>query len=94
MPRGGPSGGDGGTGGSIFFRADENEYTLQPLRYKRTLKARPGAAGESRDKYGAAADDVIIRVPLGTVIYDSVSGEVIAHMVEHGQQWCAATGGI
>jgi len=93
VPRGGPAGGDGGNGGSIILVADEQLGTLLDLRYQRTYKAKHGEPGFDRDKYGASAPDVLVRVPVGTVVYDIDSGEQLADLSAIGQRFVAAQGG-
>src|SRR6185436_9610855 len=78
VPRGGPDGGDGGRGGSIYAVADLNLNTLVDYRFTRIFRAKPGENGRGRDQYGKGSDDIILRVPVGTVIKDADSGEVIA----------------
>src|SRR3954447_1442829 len=68
VPRGGPSGGDGGNGGSVILVADEQLSTLLDLRYQKSYKAENGEPGAGRDKYGRAGNDTIVRVPVGTVV--------------------------
>lgn len=94
VPWWGPSWWDGWAGGSVFFVADENEYTLLPLRYRKVWKAKHGANGQSRDKYGAAGDDIRVKVPLWTLVSDKDTGEVLAHLTEHMQDVCLAKWGI
>src|ERR1700740_3228875 len=74
-PRGGPAGGDGGNGGSVILVADDQLGTLLDLRYQKHYKAKHGEPGFDRDKYGASADDVLVRVPVGTVVHDVYSDE-------------------
>jgi GTP-binding protein len=93
VPRGGPNGGDGGNGGSIILVADLQLGTLLDLRYQKHYKARHGEPGGDRDKYGAAADDVLVRVPVGTVAYDAESGEQLADLAAAGERFVAAQGG-
>lgn len=93
VPKGGPDGGDGGRGGDIVLVADRNMNTLLDFRYKRKFKAEKGVAGQGGNKYGRNADDVMIKVPVGTLVYDEASGELIADLVEDGQQAIAARGG-
>jgi GTP-binding protein len=93
VPRGGPSGGDGGDGGSIILVADEQLSTLLDLRYQKSYKAAHGEHGAGRDKYGKGAPDVIVRVPVGTVVRDEDADEVLADMSAPGQQFIAAQGG-
>src|SRR5713101_746155 len=80
IPRGGPDGGDGGRGGSIHAVADRNINTLVEYRYARIHRARNGEKGQGSDCYGKAADDITLRVPVGTVISDLASGEVLADL--------------
>lgn len=93
IPKGGPSGGDGGRGGSIYAIAERNINTLIDYRYARQHKARGGEHGRGSDQYGAGGDDVVLRVPVGTVIKDAESGEIIADLAEHEQKVLVAQGG-
>jgi len=93
VPRGGPDGGDGGRGGSIYAVADRNINTLVDYRYARRHQARNGERGRGSDQYGAAAEDVVLRVPVGTEVYDEDSGERIADLTVHGQRALLAKGG-
>ncbi len=93
IPRGGPDGGDGGRGGSIHAVADRNINTLVEYRYARIHRARNGEKGRGSDCYGAAADDVTLRVPVGTTITDVDSGEVVADLSRDGQTALVAKGG-
>ncbi|MFI4923558.1 MAG: Obg family GTPase CgtA [Vicinamibacteria bacterium] len=93
VPRGGPSGGDGGRGGSIHAIADLNINTLIDYRYARIHRARNGENGMGSDKYGRGADDVVLRVPVGTVVTDADSGEFVADLATHGAQATLAQGG-
>lgn len=86
VPRGGPNGGDGGKGGDIVFRADEGANTLIDFRYTRKFKAQNGAKGEAGNKTGASAPALIIDVPVGTVIKDAKTGNVLLDMFEPGQE--------
>ena len=92
-PFGGPDGGDGGKGGSIFAVADRNINTLVDYRFSKMHKARNGESGRGADCYGKGADDIFLRMPVGTLIIDHVSGEIIADLTEHGQQTVLAKGG-
>ena len=92
-PFGGPDGGDGGRGGSIHAVADRNINTLVDFRYARLHKAKNGENGRGSDCYGKGADDIVLRMPVGTLIVDEQSGEVIADLTEHGQQALLAQGG-
>ncbi len=92
-PFGGPDGGDGGKGGSILAIADRNINTLVDYRYSKMHKARDGENGRGSDCYGKGADDVTLRMPVGTLITDFESGEIIADLTEHGQVALLAKGG-
>lgn len=93
VPEGGPWGGDGGRGGDIIFRADEGLRTLVDFRYKRHYKADRGRHGEGRNMHGASADDLAVRVPVGTVVRDDDTGELIVDLVKDGQEVTVARGG-
>ncbi|HJV75998.1 MAG TPA: GTPase ObgE [Noviherbaspirillum sp.] len=92
-PFGGPDGGDGGKGGSIVAIADRNINTLVDYRYSKLHKARDGENGRGSDCYGKGADDVTLRMPVGTLITDFESGEIVADLTEHGQVALLAKGG-
>ncbi len=93
IPKGGPDGGDGGRGGSVFAVADRNINTLIEFRYTRLFKAQKGENGRGAQCYGKAGEDLVIRVPLGTVFTDINSGDVVADLAEDGQKVCLAKGG-
>jgi GTP-binding protein len=93
IPKGGPDGGDGGRGGSIVVVADRNINTLVDYRYQRKFVAKNGERGRGSDQYGAAADDIRLRVPVGTQIRDADSGELIADLTQHEQTALLARGG-
>ena len=93
VPRGGPDGGDGGRGGSIYAIADRNINTLIDYRYARIHRAKRGEHGRGADQYGRGADDIVLRVPVGTVISDADTGALIADLASNGQRALAATGG-
>ena len=93
IPKGGPSGGDGGRGGSVLAVADRNINTLIDYRYARVHRARGGEHGQGSDRYGAAAEDIVLRMPVGTLIIDTESGEVIADLALDGQRVVLARGG-
>lgn len=92
-PMGGPSGGDGGNGGSILIEADRNLNTLVDYRYQRVFRAQRGENGRSSDQYGAGGDEMVLRVPVGTVISDKASGQMLVDLAEHGQRAMLAKGG-
>lgn len=93
VPRGGPNGGDGGDGGSVVVEADQQLYTLLDLRYHRHHNADNGAPGAGANKKGADGSDIVIRVPVGTVVSDRATGAPLAELVEHGQRAVLAQGG-
>ena len=93
VPRGGPDGGDGGRGGSIFALADRNINTLVDYRFARIHRAKNGEAGRGSDCNGKSADDVVLRVPVGTVVSDIETGEVIADLARHEEKALLAKGG-
>lgn len=93
VPRGGPSGGDGGVGGSVWIEADEGLNTLLHLRYNPEHKAERGRHGEGSNRYGKDGADAVVKVPVGTQVFDAESGELIFDMVEAGQRELAAKGG-
>jgi GTP-binding protein len=93
IPFGGPDGGDGGRGGSVFALADRNLNTLIDFRYARRHEARNGESGRGADQFGAAGDDVVLRMPVGTIITDLASGDVIAELLVPGERVLLAKGG-
>ncbi|QDF98573.1 GTPase ObgE [Azoarcus sp. DD4] len=93
IPRGGPDGGDGGRGGSVFAVADRNLNTLIDYRFKRSFRAERGENGGSKDCYGKGGEDIILRFPVGTVITDIDSGERVADLDVDGKQVLVAQGG-
>jgi GTP-binding protein len=93
IPFGGPNGGDGGRGGHVIALADPNLNTLVDYRYARRHEARNGEQGRGSDQYGAAAADVVLRMPVGTLIRDADSGELLAELLAPGQQVMLAKGG-
>lgn len=92
-PMGGPSGGDGGKGGSVYAIADRNINTLVDYRYTRTYRAQRGENGRKQEQYGAGGEDTILRMPVGTVVSDKATGETIADLAEDGQKVLLAKGG-
>ncbi|ALC84861.1 MULTISPECIES: GTPase ObgE [unclassified Bacillus (in: firmicutes)] len=93
VPMGGPAGGDGGNGGDVIFVVDEGLRTLMDFRYKRHFKATRGEHGHSKNMHGANAEDLLVKVPPGTVVMNEETGQVIADLVEHGQKAVIAKGG-
>jgi len=93
VPMGGPAGGDGGKGASVIFEVDEGLRTLMDFRYQRHFKAPRGEHGMSKSQHGRGAADMIVKVPPGTVVTDEDTEEIIADLVNHGQQAVIAKGG-
>lgn len=93
VPAGGPSGGNGGRGGSVIFKADTNLQTLLDFRYQHIFKAEDGKRGGPNNCTGASGNDRIIEVPCGTVVYDAETGALIGDLVEPGQTFLVAAGG-
>lgn len=93
VPNGGPAGGDGGHGGNVVFEVEEGLRTLMDFRYKRIFKAERGEHGMSKGMHGGKSKDLIIKVPPGTVVMNAETKEVIADLVEHGQQAIIAKAG-
>jgi GTP-binding protein len=94
VPRGGPSGGDGGNGGNVIVVADVHLASLLDFKYKRHYKAERGEDGRNKDQYGAAGADLTIKVPIGTVLYDSETNEPLADLDSDGASFVIAKGGI
>lgn len=92
-PMGGPSGGDGGKGGSVYAVADRNINTLIDFRYTRTLRAQRGENGRKAEQYGAKGEDTILRMPVGTVISDKATGQIIVDLADDGKKVLLAKGG-
>ncbi|MCH3903290.1 MAG: GTPase ObgE [Limosilactobacillus oris] len=93
VPKGGPNGGDGGQGGNVVLAADRNVNTLVDFRFRRLFKAKPGGKGEGSNKYGRNAEDLLITVPLGTIVKDEETGQVMADLSRDGQRAIVAKGG-
>jgi len=93
IPKGGPSGGDGGRGGTVYAVADRNVNTLVEYRFARIHRAKNGEKGQGSDCYGAAGDDLTLTMPVGTVIKDAETDEQIADLTHHGQRVAIARGG-
>lgn len=93
VPEGGPDGGDGGRGGSVIAIADRNINTLIDFRFARVHRAKNGEPGRGADQYGRGAEDVILRMPVGTLVTDLVTGEALIDMASDGQQAVLAKGG-
>ncbi|GCL72712.1 GTPase ObgE [Paenibacillus naphthalenovorans] len=93
VPEGGPAGGDGGDGGDVIFRVDEGLRTLVDFRYQKHFKAQRGEKGRNKSQHGANAEDLIVRVPPGTVVIDDDTQEIIADLTRHNQEVVVAKGG-
>src|SRR5580765_8192264 len=93
VPRGGPDGGDGGRGGSVWAVADRNINTLVEYRFARIHRAKNGEPGRGADCNGHGAEDIFLRVPVGTLITDSATGVMVADLTQHEQRAVLAKGG-
>ncbi|MBP5788943.1 MAG: GTPase ObgE [Neisseriaceae bacterium] len=93
IPMGGPDGGDGGRGGSVYAVADENINTLIEYRFVKKYRANNGEKGHGSDRYGKGADDIELKMPIGTQIKDADTGEILGDLTTHGQKICLAKGG-
>lgn len=93
VPEGGPDGGDGGKGGDVIFQADRNLRTLMDFKYKRKYEAEPGQDGMKKKRFGKNGENLIIKVPMGTVVIDEETGHVMKDLVEDGESFVAAKGG-
>jgi GTPase len=93
IPRGGPDGGDGGRGGSVYARADRNVNTLIDYRYRRIFRAQNGRGGQGKQCTGRSAEDVWLRVPVGTTVRDRATGALVADLTSHGEAALLARGG-
>ena len=93
VPRGGPDGGDGGNGGSIVFEADGRLRTLADFRYQRVYRAKAGENGSGRNKKGAEGEDLVIHVPVGTVVKNRETGSVLLDLFKEGERKTLLRGG-
>jgi len=93
IPRGGPDGGDGGDGGSVWLEGDIGLNTLADFRHQRQFKAKNGEGGAGRQRFGKSADDIVIKVPLGTIVWAEQTEEIMGEITEHGQRMLVAHGG-
>jgi GTPase len=94
IPFGGPDGGDGGHGGGVFLVADSGLNTLADFRYQRLYRAQPGENGKGNQCTGKSGDDLYIRVPIGTVVFDQTTNEYLGDLVKHEQILLVARGGL
>ena len=93
LPKGGPDGGDGGDGGSVYLVGDEGLTTLADFRHQRLHRAERGADGRGRNMTGASGSDCLVTVPVGTLVHDDATGELIGDVTAHGQRLLVARGG-
>jgi len=93
IPKGGPSGGNGGKGGSITFEATPHEFSLEYYRNRRILKAENGRAGGHNKQQGRNGQDLILPIPCGTVVKDAATGEILKDFTQEGEKWIACRGG-
>jgi GTP-binding protein len=94
VPRGGPDGGDGGRGGHVILEATERKHTLLDLRYRNIYKAKSGKHGEGQNRHGRNGEDLVLEVPVGTMVKDADGGsEILADLAQPGDRWVAAKGG-
>lgn len=93
IPKGGPDGGDGGKGGDVIMAATAHKRTLYDFRFKKTFEAQKGAAGQSSRKTGRNGEDLIIPVPVGTIVSNAATGEVLKDLTEDGETFTVANGG-
>jgi GTPase len=93
VPRGGPSGGDGGSGGSVYLLTDIHENTLLKFRYNHTFRAERGRHGEGSNRHGRTGEDLEIKVPVGTVVYDDETSEIIHDFTQPRERVLVAAGG-
>src|SRR6266567_2225659 len=93
VPKGGPSGGDGGEGASVVMVVDGGMSTLLDFRYRKEYLAPAGRPGANKDKYGRGGEDLILRVPPGTQIFDAATGDLVADLRRDGERFVVARGG-
>lgn len=93
IPFGGPDGGDGGDGGSVYLQADEGINTLVDFRYQRVHQAKNGQSGQGRECTGKSAEDLIVKVPVGTIVYDDETDEILGDLTTDNERLLVAAGG-
>lgn len=93
VPKGGPDGGDGGKGGDIFLEASERKHTLLDFKFRHIFKALPGKHGSGQNRHGRGGEDLVLEVPVGTVVKDIETGEIIFDLAKAGERFLAARGG-
>lgn len=94
VPRGGPDGGDGGRGADVYFEATERKHTLLDFRYRHIFKAPSGKHGQGKNRHGKSGEDLVLAVPVGTLVKVAATGEVLADLMAAGQRYRAARGGL
>ena len=94
VPKGGPDGGDGGKGGSIYLLPTERKHSLLDFRFKSIYKAKSGRHGEGSNRSGRGGEDLVLEIPVGTMVKDPETGDVLADLTEAGKPWLAAQGGM
>lgn len=94
VPMGGPAGGNGGNGGNVYFVGDHNETSLEFLKYTKKIAAKPGEKGDIKNMHGRNAEDVYVKVPLGTVVIDAKTHQVIADIMIDNKKYLIAQGGL
>jgi GTP-binding protein len=93
VPMGGPAGGNGGKGGDVILKADSRLQTLMDFKYTKHFKAKKGQHGSGSNKHGKAGEDLVLKVPVGTVVKDAETGEILADLTQDGQEVVVAKGG-
>jgi len=93
VPRGGPDGGDGGEGGSVVMEATQRKHSLLDFRFRNLFRAERGRNGSGRNRHGRSGEDLIVEVPVGSMIKDPEQGDILADLTKNGQRWIAAKGG-
>ena len=93
VPNGGPDGGDGGKGGNVIFKATAQMTNLSEFRYKKVFRADNGDAGSGNNRYGKSAKDLVVLVPIGTIVKEAVSGKVVADFIENDEEKVILKGG-
>ncbi|NTV42837.1 MAG: Obg family GTPase CgtA, partial [Syntrophobacteraceae bacterium] len=94
VPRGGPDGGDGGRGGDVVLEVSPQKHTLLDFRYRHMFKATSGMHGQGQNRQGRSGEDLVLLVPMGTVVKDHHGGEFLADLTHPGERWVAAKGGL
>jgi len=93
IPRGGPDGGDGGEGGDVVFVASLQKRTLYQFQHKKNLKAKNGCSGQGKKKFGKSGDNLVVKIPVGTIVSDAVTGKVVKDFIKPNEPFVIAKGG-